>query len=188
MASLVKCINSNAQDRLSQGDIYENVDYFESWDNFYSENTKISIINYPLIVVLTQDCDLQSDKKQREIKPPGSQILKSVLVAPLYNFEHFISGKHLEDLGITSCSISRNSTGAKNIIKNSDPRYHYFEFEDGIRIPPVVMDFKHYFSLSVDYLYRIKDENHVGRLAELFRERMSQRFANYLSRIGLPNI
>jgi hypothetical protein len=52
---------------------------------------------------------------------------------------------------------------------------------------PSVIDFKHYFSVPVEYLERIKPTNFVCAVCELYREDICQRFAAYLSRIGLPD-
>ena len=49
-------------------------------------------------------------------------------------------------------------------------------------------DFKHYFSVSVAYLEKLRPKHFVCRLSELYREDLSQRFAAYLARIGLPNL
>jgi protein gp37 len=53
---------------------------------------------------------------------------------------------------------------------------------------PSVADFKHYFSVHVPYLERARRTNFVCRLSDLFREDVSQRFAAYLGRIGLPGV
>lgn len=78
------------------------------------------------------------------------------------------------------------TTVGKNLTQNKIPRYHYMEFPEGIPIVPSIIDFKHYFSLNVEYLYEIREQNFVCKIAELYREDISQRFASFLSRIGLP--
>jgi hypothetical protein len=69
---------------------------------------------------------------------------------------------------------------------NERPRYHYLEFPPSIPLVPSVIDFKHYFSVNIKYLKKIKRTNFVCQLSELHREDVSQRFASFLARIGLP--
>ena len=73
-------------------------------------------------------------------------------------------------------------------MQNERTRYHYLDFTADVPIVPSIADFKHYFSASVAYLEKIRPKNFVCRLSELYREDLSQRFAAYLARIGLPEI
>lgn len=183
-------INKNKSERIEQGDIIANVEYIE-----YAEESagliKVSKIVFPLVIVLTQDCDLTWDYQNRNKKKENDdedKFLMSVIVAPLYNFEHFIHGTHLEDIGQTMTKAFENvkKTNCKILKENNNPRYHFLEFDDTISIVNSVIDFKHYFTVNVNTLGRCKQENFVCSVAPIYRERISQRFANYLSRIGLP--
>ena len=73
----------------------------------------------------------------------------------------------------------------KKIMNNEDPRFHFLHFEDGFELPDMVIDFKHFYTVSTEYLYR-NINNRVCSLSELYREKISQRFAYFISRIGLP--
>ncbi len=175
---------------LHQGDILSNVEYIES---VIEDNGKIKIskICFPLVIVLTQECDLTWDYEARmDERKNEDKYLLSVIVAPLYNYEHFIDGKHLEELGQNMTPISRNvnKTPNKNLRHNETPRYHYLEFGEDIPIVNSVIDFKHYFTVNVEKLREHKKDSYVCTVGDLFRERISQRFANYLSRIGLPDM
>ena len=191
---MIKTINAPL-DRISQGDIYKDVEYIESIseDGGYLE---ISKIVFPYVIVLTQDCDLNQDFTFRNSsKLSEDKILVSALVAPLYNAENVYSGTHLSELGRKMREINiykkkgkELTTDAKNLFNNETPRYHYIEFEPDVSMVTSIVDFKHYLTLNTEYLYSIKDTNFVCRVDDLFRERISQRFANYLSRIGLPVI
>src|SRR5690606_16030735 len=108
----------------------------------------------------------------------------SVLVAPVYNFEHFIAGEHLSTLDIAAHRL--NSKQKALLMKNQNPRYHYFEFERSSTIPNSVVDFKHYFSVSLLWLENKLAASCICGISPLYRELVSQRFSNYLSRIGLP--
>lgn len=53
-------------------------------------------------------------------------------------------------------------------------------------IPELVIDFKHYYTIPTEEMYEAYKENYLASVEPLYREDLSQRFANYLSRIGLP--
>ena len=173
--------------RVSQGDIYRNIEFVE-----YVAQEKgiiqISKIVFPYVIVLTQDCDLEQDSKIRYTKisaPTQDKLILSVLVAPLYNVEQVYIGEHLDQLGIKMQMISKTKTPGQYLRINEIPRYHYIEFPEEVAISPSVIDFKHYFSVNVEYL-RGKKSDLVCRVSPLYREDISHRFASFLSRIGLP--
>jgi hypothetical protein len=184
--------NKNESERVRQGDIYSNVPYYESYKEFNGE-FELTVYEFPYVLVLTQDCDLEQNKTNRvkeiEIEPDEQgcknydKHLISVIVAPLYNSEHLFSGKHLDQLKINA---HKHSSDQKRLIKqNQNPRYHYIEFGDDVVVPDSVIDFKHYYSVSLDWL-ESKSKNRICGINSIYRELISQRFSNYLSRIGLP--
>jgi hypothetical protein len=175
-------------DRIVQGDILSEVK-FRDWD---WDTKKNNVIIYekklPYIVILSQDCDLEQDFKYRttEVKN-NDKILQSILVCPAYGWQEFIDGIHLKDYKLKMEEIS--STEQKKKIKQQQvPRFHYLEEDSEKQIPPLVIDFKHYYTLPVEFLRHIYKKHYAYSLEELFRESLSQRFSFYLSRIGLPEI
>ena len=108
------------------------------------------------------------------------------MVAPLYNLEHVYNGEHLSEISRKMTEISRKKTPGENLITNQNPRYHYLKFPEKTYIVPSIVDFKHYFSVSIDYLLKCKNQKFICQIAELYREDLSQRFSAYLSRVGLP--
>jgi len=177
--------------RISQGDVFRDVECIE----YVAEKRgvlEVSKLVFPLVVVLTQDCDLEQDARYRnpQPKPPSNHDKKlfSVLVAPLYNAEHVFQGQHLADLDLVMAPINKGRTEGKTLMQNERPRYHYLDFPADVPIVPSIADFKHYFSVSVAYLEKIRPKTFVCRLSALYREDLSQRFAAYLARIGLPKI
>jgi hypothetical protein len=178
-------------ERVCQGDIFSNVELIEYADINKDGIVEISKISFPYVVVLTQDCDLEQDFNSRlktERANEDKHIL-SVIVAPLYNIEHVYGGEHLSELNFRMQTISSKPSKSDNkfLRNNQNPRYHFFEFPDDIQLVNSVADFKHYFTVNNNYLKSQKPANYVGKIAELYREQVSQRFASYLSRIGLPN-
>lgn len=169
--------------RIYQGDILKNVHYVEAIaeDNGQVE---ISIITFPYAVVVSQECDLEWDQQSR----PSKFALVSALLVPLYNYEHILDGSYLEHLGTSMHTISsnKNKTDNKMLRQNDNPRYHYIEFPDDIELVPSVVDFKQYFTVSIDSMLQLKERNYICTLETPFKESLVQRFANYISRIGLP--
>jgi hypothetical protein len=174
--------------RVCQGDILRDVEHIE-YVHERNGIIEVSKVVFPLVIVLTQDCDLAQDYRVRWSRQKTSnddKKLFSVLVAPLYNVEHFFAGEHLLDLDLKMQIINKKSTQANNLRNNETPRYHHLTFPDDMQIVPSVIDFKHYFSVNITYLKRLKSEQFVCKIAELYREDISQRFASFLSRVGLP--
>ncbi len=177
--------------QIHQGDIFKSIRFYE---NYEEERGKfeLSLLEFPFSIILTQECDLNNNLRERQLGKKGKDIkllkldkyLVSLLCAPLYNAEHLFSGKHLEFLEIET--DYKNSNQKKYIKSNRDPRYHYIEFEEEVDIVPMVIDFKHYYTVTIGYL-----ENNIGNrvcsLQPIFRELVTQRFSNFLSRIGLPD-
>lgn len=183
MANVVK-VDQRRRTRISQGDVFRDVECIE-----YAVEKKgiieVSKIVFPLIIVLTQDCDLEQDSGNRTKTTHNTKLL-SVLVAPLYNSEHVFLGNHLSDLDLKMEPITKGRSPGKTLMQNERPRYHYIEFPTHIPLVSSTADFKHYFSVHVTYLESIRKTNFICRLSDLFREDISQRFAAYLARIGLP--
>lgn len=176
--------------RVMQGDVIRDVELVEeiSEDDGFLKIVKVC---FPLVVVLTQACDLEqhhSVSKTADTDSPGrnDKELLSLLVAPLYNIEHVYQGVHLSELGRTMLPINKNRSPGQNLRNNETPRYHHLAFPQEVAVVDSVIDFKHYFSVSCAHLGRKKAEGYVCSVAPLFRERISQRFADYLARIGLP--
>ena len=140
---------------------------------------------------MTQECDLDHDYYTRwaeEKSPKKNKQLFSILVAPLYNFQHVLAGEHLDKIEKEMNPISDSTTERRKIVQNDDPRYHFIKFPDDIPIPLSLVDFKHYFSVNVQYLKALRGTNFICRISPLFRDDISHRFASFLARIGLPQL
>ena len=139
-------------------------------------NVEISKILFPLVVVLTQDCDLEQDHRFRRTRKEGStqdKWLISVLVAPLYNVEHVYRGEHLSDLGMSMEQINAKKSPGQYLKNNERARYHFLSFPSSVPIADSVADFKHYFSVNVRYLHQLRQSHFICRLAPLHREDLS---------------
>jgi hypothetical protein len=175
--------------RIAQGDIFRDVECIE---RVVERRGIIEVqkVVFPLAVVMTQDCDLEQDAKYKtkgQTSADDDKRLLSVLLVPLYNAEHVFLGTHLAELNMRMTQINKKKTPGTSLMLNERPRYHYLEFTEEIPIVPQIADFKHYFSAHLSYLESLRSKQFVCRITELFREDLSQRFAAYLARIGLPD-
>jgi hypothetical protein len=172
--------------RVVQGDIIRDVEYVE----YVAEKDgilEISRIVFPLAIVLTQDCDLEWDPRLRSEEAKNQdKLLLSALLAPIYTAAHVYAGEHLTDLGLRMATINEKRSPGEYLRNNERPRYHYLDLPAGIQIAPSVIDFKHYFSAHIKYLVELRKRNRVCTLSPLFREDVTQRFSNFLARVGLP--
>lgn len=176
----------HSEARICQGDIFRDFKY----SGLIAIN-KISIdegeMLFPYLIVLTQDCDLELDHKNHvESKDNQDKYLISILVCPGYIAEYFREGNHLKEYHFKMEKI--NSERWRKIKNNQNPRYHFLKRKRRFQIPDLVIDFKHYYTIPRDVLYKNFRDHYIGSINELFREALSQRFAYYLSRIGLPLI
>ncbi len=183
---MIKVDDSLIDERVCQGDIISNVEFIE-YAVEKNGQIEISKIKFPYVYVLTQDCDLEQEFNNRTSSNNDKHLI-SVIVAPLYNIEHVYDGVHLSEIGLQMQTIHKSSSKSENKIlkQNNNPRYHYLEFPQNIRIVNSVIDFKHYFTVNNNLLFNYKKNHFVCKVSELYRENISHRFSFFLSRIGLP--
>lgn len=192
MAETIVKVFKETSSIINQCDIFKNVEFIEYVKEVDSV-IEVSKIIFPKVIVLTQACDLLQDHNARKRNKSDElanqdKFLISVIVAPLYNFEDFRLGEHLSQIGLNMQNMGRRSKSkCGNIIQNEDKRYHYLNFDDNVPITECVIDFKHYFTVNINYLDSIYKEQYICSIDSLYRELISQRFSNFLSRIGLPD-
>lgn len=184
------CRRESPISRASQGDIYRDIVMPLAMPLGLGQNGKefeIAEIEYNYAVVLTQECDLEQDFRNKEQNgDKQDKCLPSILLAPAYLAEQLREGTHLSDLGLVMEHI--DSKRWRILIRDNNKRYHFLEKDLEHQVPDLVVDFKHYFTLSRDFFYSkmVNDIQYVASIDVLYREHLSHRFAYYLSRIGLP--
>jgi len=172
-------------DKICQGDILR--DYvLPIWilnDKGVAEAKGLTL---PYIVVLTQDCDLDEDFNNHVENPltKHDKFLQSILVCPVYLADELRNGDQLKDLSLKMESFDTKRW--KTITNNQNPRYHFLNGVQPFQFPASVIDFKHYYTIQRDLIYKNFQTHYIGTINLLFREQLSQRFAYHLSRIGLP--
>ncbi len=183
--------------RLCQGDILQNLSFTMRLN---SESDDEDEIELPYAVVMSQDCDVDLDHKMRlkekellktfttdkqpdKFRSVHDKFLPTILVCPAYLADNFLAGNHIKDRLMKTSNKAEFDKIQKNTELN---RYHYLHQDTANGVPELVVDFKHFFTVPIDIVYSQRKSTYLVTLNELFRESLSQRFANYLSRFGLP--
>jgi hypothetical protein len=143
--------------------------------------TDLSVVrvDYSYVVVLSQSCDLQQDFAGRQSEKPQ---LPDVLLC------HVPTAEELR-------ALCGGSDIWKRIRQNKDERYHFLEKvpsecdtrQEGL--PELGVDFKRYFTLPTDEVYRRIELGPTLRRTVLctpYLEHLSSRFAYFLGRVALP--
>lgn len=173
-------------ERICQCDMFHDIEIVE---RIVEDDIGIEVnkLHFPMVVCLNQDCDLSSDARDKQNQDVNRNCrLLHLVVAPVFNFDSFMTGGHWGSLFDPGKKYKKDGTEIKKIKNNDDPRYHFLHFDEESGMPDMIIDFKHFFSVSTEYLYQNINKR-VRAIDELYREKISQRFAYYISRIGLPD-
>lgn len=153
------------------------------------ESEAIDEIKLKFAVVMSQACDIAQYQRQQD---KLNNYLPNILILPLYLFEDFAQRKHIA-ISNTQEEILSKKQREKYQDRNNgniDKRYHYIHsqsFISKVEQIELITDFKHYYTISYNLLERQLEDCYFGLLKDLYKEQLSQRFCNYLSRIGLPD-
>lgn len=115
------------------------------------------------------------------------KFIPSILTCQAFPAEQVRVGSHLLDYNLLmDHKGKKKSTSWRNILRNETPRYHYIIGNDNFNVPNLVLDFKRFYTIPINYFkFKFKD-HYLTSINELVREEISRRFLNYQSRIGLP--
>jgi len=145
---------------------------------------KVEYEEHPLIVVLSQDCDLEKDYKRRQ--SGGRPFLLNVLLCDVHEAEALRQKLSTEE-----------STGSKEwrvIKENGTPRFQFLskvlldQDASGLGLPSLAVDFRSYFTVRTDELYeRLKLKLSIKRckLQTPYAEHLGHRFHHFQSSIPL---
>ena len=192
MSTTSKAIIPKDGDQICQGDIFRDVKYcyIDAEDN---EHVEIIEMTFPYAIIISQACDvIAMDSLLKTKQGKATKYMPSVLMCPIYAEADAKSGDHLIDT-FQEFDIQIEK---ENIIKNDDLkvarrdwhyRYHPFEVEvnNQIMFEKTMIDFKHYFTVSMSYLLN-NISNRMLHLEDLFSEQITLKFATYLSRVAIP--
>ncbi|MFH2142477.1 MAG: hypothetical protein ABIJ97_08655 [Bacteroidota bacterium] len=157
--------------RLMQGDLVFNCPVVKPPSNYKNGGTPEIEIDEYNVVVMTQSCDLDNDK------------VNIVLVCPFYSWSEFIN--NADD------SVKSKKGQPKlweDLKKGALPAYHLLMVDkDSILKEPIVVVFKDIFGIHISSIkLHLKNSKNCLRLLPPYREHLSQAFARYFMRVGLP--
>jgi len=141
--------------------------------------SKISVGEEPEIeiklidsIILSQSCDLVNNK------------IEIVLVCPFYALKTFIENLPDEQKN-NKKAINKH---IDNLKKGHLPGYHLLNKDDDVDISDyIVVDFKNVYGIQIQNIREIAENIKTRiRLLPPYREHLSQSFARYFMRVGLP--
>lgn len=155
-----------------------------------ARSARVDFATYPWLVVLNQDCDLEMDHHARSgTGPPNSnpvsrdKRLRSVLLCPAFLELEILSGTYVEGAHEVS------GTRMHILMDNRDERFHVLNSEPPLVEETLIVDFKLILTATPEYVehwIRNHRESRVAILNPPYRDRLTQRFANYFTRIAEP--
>ncbi len=145
----------------------------------------VSPVHHDLVIVMSQDCDLEQDYKRRQAGEVAT--LPNVLFCDVYSAEILRAKvQALEQLG--------RQDWKKRIAQNQHERFHYMQRVElgqdlrGLGLTAIALDFKIYFTMPTDELYaRLAAE--IRRrciLSSPYVEHLAHRFFKFQARVALP--
>jgi hypothetical protein len=119
------------------------------------------------VIILSQACDI--DHAQ----------IDSIIVCPIWPLFNLVSRSE----------YYKSKVGKENLRQGKEPAYHLLnEHNSGsYKMPLSIVDFHRIYSLPKDFITNIANQNCPRlRLLPPYREHLSQAFARYFMRVGLP--
>lgn len=166
---------------LRQGEILSDLRRFRIDPSSVAEDAPAVIaVLYPLVIVLTQDCDLTQQGRPEAGSDPH---LPCILLTEVTTAESLRNQKDV------------NTAAWKLIRQNREERYHFLEAvppdcdATGAGLGELALDFKRYLAVPTDEIYALLDSRLCHRRTVLecpYMEHLCHRFGTYLGRIALP--
>lgn len=162
-------------DEVGQGDILYNcpVPFLKNSIDIVSDATIEAEIKYIDGIIMTQACDLANGKVQNVVL---------CTIDKVSNFMEQMKNKGKNTKEIKNC--------IKHIIDGNQPAFHIIEKYDSADFVQehLLINFKDLFSIPIEVAKQIAKNNGKRlRLCPPYREHLSQAFARYFMRVGLPN-
>ncbi|MBN2279714.1 MAG: hypothetical protein JXQ65_03960 [Candidatus Marinimicrobia bacterium] len=156
-----------ATEKLQQGDFIKDLPIFFPQIPKNEGEYPADILTYD-VIILSQSCDLEWKKT------------KTVLICPYKPYSEFVKE-----------NTNYGSKDAKKALSESNAiAFHLLEKckIEGFIHDFLIVDFRHTFSVPLYFLeYHAKKSETRLRLLPPYREQLSQNFARFFMRVGLPN-
>ncbi len=155
-----------ADDKIMQGDFIPECPIIIPPSEISEQEEFEVVIRKYNVIIMSQSCDIENEN------------IDLVLLCPVWPLEEMEKNDYF-----------KSSKGKEQLRRGNSPGYHLLnkcELEDFITDYRVV-DFRNIYSISLDF---IKDFNKTKdkrlRLLPPYREHLSQAFARFFMRVGLP--
>jgi len=155
----------SAEDDLMQGDFIEDCPVVIPPSEIY-DNVEVRIISYD-VVIMSQSCDLVQRK------------LDLVLICPIWPISEFEKRS----------DFFKSRKGKETLRQGNVPGYHLLNKckINGFEKEYLVVDFRSVYSVPFDFISELsRKRNKRLRLLPPYREHLSQAFARFFMRVGLP--
>lgn len=155
----------NSDEALMQGDFIKRCPVVVPPSEI-SENVEVKIIEYD-VVIMSQSCDLVQRK------------LDLVLVCPIWSLSEFEKRS----------DFFKSKEGKEALRRGNVPGYHLLNKCEikGFETEYLVVDFRSVYSVPFDFLLELAQKRGSRlRLLPPYREHLSQAFARFFMRVGLP--
>jgi hypothetical protein len=157
---------------IEQGDIIENCNIIIANEQHYQammenkENKEPLDIKEINGIVLSQSCDIQNEK------------IDSIILCPIWSLEKFIN----------KGGYFKSSEAREDLRQGKFPQYHLLQRFESKELPNdfYFVDFNRIYSVPKKFIEAsLKNKPHK-RLLPPYKEHLSQSFARYFMRVGLP--
>jgi len=168
-------------DEIKAGMLIKNIPILTSLD------PKVPFKQLAFSVIMTQPCDISSHYKTVKSDKISRQILTQILFCPAFEASHIFEGTHLQNT-YDHLLPKIDEQVKKSITSRQNSRYYYLPSQG--QIPSLVVDFKHYFTLPISYIISFHSNFNdacFNILEDIVFAQLSDYFAHYLQRIGLPD-
>jgi len=117
------------------------------------------------LIVLTQACDIENNKAE------------SIVLCPVWTLEH-VAGEY---------ETYSTPKGKDELRKGHTHYFHLLNKDDDLGLGYLIVDFRELYTLPTDFLRLVAERcGDRPRLLPPYREHLSQSFARYFMRVGLP--
>lgn len=193
MSTVSKAIKCSLEDDVCQGDVFKNVhfNYIESEDD---EGVNIVEFVFPFAIVISQGCDVISmSKMEKNRRGKATKFMPAILMCPFYDETMARETSHLneafKELKIEAEKEKLYNSKEYGIVqKDWHYRFHDLVIKQDNKtiVEKTLIDFKHYFTVPISYLMQHR-EDRLFRLDDIYAEQITLKFANYLSRVAMPD-
>jgi len=167
-------------EQLEQGDIFYNYPIFlpkvtpetiRAIQNNETPETPVDV-NLVDVIVLSQSCDLENDN------------VDTVILCPIW----LLADYEAQQVRTQKWKNTKERAKRKEDIRQGNsPALHMLAYDETLDVPLRVVEFKRIYTTPKDILMSFaKTCNRRLRLLPPYREHLSQAFARYFMRVGLP--